>query len=370
MAVVHDWLQGMHGSERTVEAMITGVFADAASCDLYTFHAAHEVLSPALSAAVVRDATVTHLPGIRQRGHKPGRWRYLLPYMPRWFERLPLEGYDVVVCSSHAFAVNARPRAPGALHACYCYTPARYIWSPEIDGARVRGATARTLKAVSGSMRRRDLAAAARVDGYIAISAAVAERIARAYGRDAPVVHPPVEVDEFAPAAVKDPDHFAWVHRLTPYKRPQEVIEAFRGLPQRLTMVGVGPLADQLRATLPPNVELRSWISRRELASLLGGAGGFIHVGEEDFGISMAEALASGTPVLALSRGGARDIVQDGVTGVTIDAATTEAIRAGVAQVAGRSWNSAALAASAQRFSRERFVADLGRHLTELAHPR
>ncbi len=219
-------------------------------------------------------------------------------------------------------------------------------------------------------MRRRDLAAAARVDGYVAISTAVAQRIERAYGRSAAVVHPPVEVNEFAPAAVKDRDHFAWVHRLTPYKRPQEVIEAFRGLPQRLTMVGVGPLAEQLRPTLPPNVELRAWISRKELASLLAGAGGFIHVGEEDFGISMAEALAAGTPVLALSRGGSRDIVEDGVSGVMVDDADPESIRAGVTQIAQRDWDSAALAAAAQRFSRERFVADLTAHLAELARSR
>ncbi len=109
VAIVHDWLQGMHGAERTVEAMITGVFADAAACDVYTFHAAHDVISPVLSDAVVRDAAVTHLPGLRQRGHKPGHWRYLLPYMPRWFERLRLDGYDVVAV---LLARVCRRRAP------------------------------------------------------------------------------------------------------------------------------------------------------------------------------------------------------------------------------------------------------------------
>jgi glycosyltransferase involved in cell wall biosynthesis len=359
----------MHGSERTVEAMLTGVFADAATCDVYTFHAAHEVLSPVLSAAVARDAAITHLPGIRQRGHEPGRWRWLMPYMSRWFERLPLEGYDVVVSSSHAFAVAARPPS-AALHACYCYTPIRYLWNRDVDGERVRGVQARTMDALSERLRRRDLEAAGRVDGYIAISTAVAERIAAAYGREAPVVHPPVEVDEFAPGAVKDRDHFAWVHRLTPYKRPLEVVEAFRGLPQRLTMVGVGPLADEVRSRLPANVELRSWIPRDQLASLLAGAGGFIHVGEEDFGISMVEALAAGTPVLALGRGGARDIVEDGVNGITVDAATPEAIRVGVAGIAGRTWDSAALVAAARHFSRPRFVADLRGRLAELAASR
>ena len=251
VAIVHDWLQGMHGSERTVEAMITTAFRDAERCDLFTFHAAHDVLSETLSAAVVRDAALTHLPGIRQRDHDPGRWRLLAPFMTRWFESLPLDGYDIVVCSSHAFAVAAHPRRPGVLHACYCYTPIRYVWERAIDGQRLTGAKHAASAALVGRMRRQDLRSAARPRGHIAISTAVAERIRSAYGRDAPVVHPPVEVGEFGPGDERDPDHFAWVHRLTPYKRPLEVVEAFRAMPSlRLTMVGVGPLAGRA-ARLP-----------------------------------------------------------------------------------------------------------------------
>ncbi len=102
-------------------------------------------------------------------------------------------------------------------------------------------------------------------------------------------------VDELDPAAPKEPGRFLWVHRLVPYKRPEVVAEAFRGLPHSLTMVGIGPLEQRLRARLPPNVELRGWLSRSELRELYARASGFIHIGEEGFGISMVEALASGT---------------------------------------------------------------------------
>jgi glycosyltransferase involved in cell wall biosynthesis len=367
VAIVHDWLQGMHGSERTVEAMITTAFRDAERCDVLTFHAAHDVLSETLSAAVVRDAALTHLPGIRQRDHDPGRWRLLAPFMTRWFESLPLDGYDVVVCSSHAFAVAAHPRRPGVLHACYCYTPIRYVWERAIDGRRLTGAKHAAAAALAGRMRRQDLRSAARPRGHIAISTAVAERIRSAYGRDAPVVHPPVEVGEFGPGDERDPDHFAWVHRLTPYKRPLEVVEAFRSMPSlRLTMVGVGPLAGRVRASLPPNVTLRGWISRAELADLLARAGGFVHVGVEDFGISMVEALAAGTPVLAIDRGGAVDIVSDGVTGILISDARPAGIRAGLERLRGTSFDAGALTASAQRFSRERFARGLRERLGDL----
>ena len=156
---------------------------------------------------------------------------------------------------------------------------------------------------------------------------------------------------------LRDPVHFLWVHRLVPYKRPLEVAEAFRGLPDlRLTMVGVGPLEPELRAALPPNVELLGWLPRERLAELFAGAGGFVHVGEEDFGISMVEALAAGAPVLATDRGGARDIVRPGEDGVLVaDGSDPEQIRAGVRELAGRSWDSEALRRSAERFSEESF---------------
>ena len=132
-------------------------------------------------------------------------------------------------------------------------------------------------------------------------------------------IHPPVDVGDFDPGLEKEPGHFLWVHRLVPYKHPELVAEAFRDLPYRLTMVGVGPLERSLRRNLPPNVELRGWVEREELARLYGRASGFIHVGEEDFGITMVEALAAGAPVVALDAGGARDIVRNGVDGVLIE---------------------------------------------------
>ena len=157
-----------------------------------------------------------------------------------------------------------------------------------------------------------------------------------------------------------------WVHRLVPYKRPEVVAEAFRGLPYRLTMVGVGPLEAKLRATIPPNVRLLGWTSRQELAALYEGSSGFLHVAEEDFGITMVEAMAAGTPVIALDRGGSRDIVRDGVDGALISAAEVGTIRAAVRKVAESAWDPLELHNRAQEFSRERFVQRLSAYISEL----
>lgn len=357
-AIVHDWFQGFHGSERVVEAMRTGLFSPASAPDVLTFHAAHSLLPPGLSAAIVRESRLAALPGVRQRGHDPGRWRYLLPYMPHFFEHLDLAPYDTVISSSHACAVDVRPR-PDALHLCYCHTPMRYAWTPDNERDRAGGAKGVALRAMSRRMRRIDLRASQRPDAYIANSRAVRDRIARFYGREATVVHPPVDVGDFDPTRDKEPGRFLWVHRLVAYKRPELVMEAFRGLPYTLTMVGVGPLERRLRASLPPNVELRGWASRAELSDLYNRASGFVHVGDEDFGITMVEALAAGTPVVALNRGGARDIVRHGRDGLLVEQAEIGAVRDAVAAVASTNWDRHQLAKRAGEFSRERFLAGL-----------
>jgi glycosyltransferase involved in cell wall biosynthesis len=152
---------------------------------------------------------------------------------------------------------------------------------------------------------------------------------------------------------------------LVTYKRPVSVAEAFRDLPFRLTMVGVGPLEASVRAVKPPNVQLRGWLHERELADLFSSATGFLHVGEEDFGMSMVEALAAGTPVIGLRAGGALDIVRPGADGILIDDASLDSIRAAVHEVAARRWDPTALAQRAERFSSARFRMRFAAHVEQ-----
>lgn len=131
-------------------------------------------------------------------------------------------------------------------------------------------------------------------------------------------------------------------------------------------MVGVGPLSSRLAADLPPNVQLRGWVPRAELEELFARASGFIHVAEEDFGITLVEALGAGTPVIALNRGGATDIVRPDVDGLLVEEPTVAALRAAVTQLASRSWDAQALADRAETFSRENFLRRMSAHVSQL----
>ena len=364
VALVHDWFQGYHGSERVVEVLADDVLAEASRVDVLTFHAERELLPPRLAERIVRESKLSRLPGLRQVGHDPGRWRYLLPYMPHYFRSLDLGDYALVVISSHACAINASP-PPGVPCVCYSHTPMRYAWLVDTERGRLGGARGAALKRLSGWLRRRDRAAAQRPDRLVANSTTVRERIRRFYERDADVIHPPVELTDLQPAPSKEQGSFLWVGRLVPYKRPLLVAQAFRGLPHRLTMVGIGPQEEELREQLPPNVELHGWISREELVRLYGEASGFLHAGEEDFGISMVESLAAGTPVIALNAGGALDIVEDGVHGVLVSEPTVASLRAAVERVASHDWDRDRLVERAAEFSRERFATRMRDLLTQ-----
>ena len=242
----------------------------------------------------------------------------------------------------------------------------RYAWLTETERGRLGGARGEALRLLSVWLRRGDRAAAQRPDRLVANSNAVRERIGRFYGRQADVVHPPVELTDLQSSAANgERGHFLWVGRLVPYKRPLLVAEAFRGLRRRLTMVGIGPQEAELRERLPDNVELRGWISRQELVELYRRASGFLHIGEEDFGITMVEALAAGAPVIALNAGGACDIVREGVDGVLVSDPTVTSIRAAVERVATKDWDRDRLAGRAAEFSRERFVTLMRELLTE-----
>jgi glycosyltransferase involved in cell wall biosynthesis len=300
VALVHDWLTGMRGGERCLEALCD-LFPEA---DLFTLlHVKGSVSEPIERRRV-------HTSAIQRMPFAASRYRYYLPLFPWAVERLALEGYDLIITGSHCVAKGVRP-PPDALHIAYIYTPMRYIWDQHeayVSPGRMGPLSRLLLRAIAGRLRRWDLEANGRVDRFVAISRHVAERIRRHYGREAEVIYPPVEVARFHIGDRTD-DYFLVAGALAPYKRIDLAIEAFNRMGRRLVIVGEGQESRRLRRMAGPTIEFLGWCPNGEFAELLGRCRALIFPGEEDFGILPVEAMACGRPVIAYGKGGVTETV-------------------------------------------------------------
>jgi glycosyltransferase involved in cell wall biosynthesis len=346
VAIAHEWLVRYAGSERCVNEMLE-LFPDAR---LLTSVVAPDRLPPELSCA--RPSLLQHIPGARDH-HE-----WLLPLMPlAWRLMEPQRDVDVVISSSHACA-KAVPIADGIPHVCYCHTPMRYAWSFDAEQARFPRSLRPLARLGAARFRAWDARTAVSVTRFLANSHAVAERIQRCYGRRAEVVHPPVRTDFFTPGGTRD-DFFLFVGRFVAYKRPDLVVEAFAGLPDRLVMVGSGQMESRLRRRATANIEFVADADDDRLRDLYRSARALVYPGEEDFGIVMAEAQACGTPVIALAAGGARDIVEPGLNGWFLAGQTPAAIRRAVEAARSETVDAAEVRRSALRFAAVRFRDEL-----------
>ena len=258
-------------------------------------------------------------------------------------------GVDAVVSSSHACAKAVRVE-PGTPHLCYCHTPMRYAWDFDAEQERFPRGSRTVARGLMAGFRRWDRATASNVTRFMANSRAVADRIRRFYGREAQVVPPPVRTDFFTPGEERE-DGFLYVGRLNGYKRPDLVVEAFRDLPYRLTVVGRGSMLPALRAAATSNVEFRESVDDDELRSLYRRSRAMVYPVDEDFGIVMAEAQACGTPVISIDAGGALDIVEDGRTGWLMTGRGVDDLRALVRRAAEEPLDPAEIRGGAERFS-------------------
>jgi glycosyltransferase involved in cell wall biosynthesis len=358
IAVAHEWLVRYAGSERVVDELLVS-FPDA---ELLTTVIEAPALPPRLRAAC---------PSLLQR--LPGATRHhevLLPLMPlAWRLRTPVASVDAVVSSNHACAKAVRVAA-GIPHLCYCHAPMRYAWDFESERERFPAGVRPLARVGMAWFRGWDRRVSENVDVFVANSTAVRERIMAYYGRRATVIHPPVRTDRFTPGGERG-DAFLYVGRLVPYKRADLVIEAFADLDEQLVVVGQGTLGPRLKARATRNVSFLDEVAEEQLVELYRTARAVVFPAEEDFGIAMAEAQACGTPVIGLDRGGARDIVEHGVTGWLVDSPTVDLVRRAVRRAAREELDPGEIRRRAERFSSDRFRTEMVaaiEAMVEIAH--
>jgi glycosyltransferase involved in cell wall biosynthesis len=347
VALVHDFLLDLRGAER--------VFA--AICDAWpeadVFTAVYDEAGTECRFAA-REPHTSFLQRLRPSART---FRGLLPLYPHAIESLDLRGYELVISSSSAWAHGVLPD-PGAVHVCYCHNPFRYAWSEREATLAARSALLRLpLQVVLSRWRQWDWIAAQRVDRYVANSRLTASRVRRYFGREADVLHPPVELERFRPGRIGD--HYLVVAELMAHKRIDVAVEAFNRLGMPLVVVGDGPELRRLRKLAGRTVMFTGRLPDETVADLLRSARALVVTAAEEFGIAAVEALASGRPVIALGSGGVLESVREGETGAYYRSSDPDALADVVASFDPGSVDPAACVAAAERFGTHRFQAAL-----------
>jgi glycosyltransferase involved in cell wall biosynthesis len=302
VALVHDWLVTYRGGEKVLEALCR-LYPEA---PIYTLF--HEPGSQPLSIEQhpIIESVLARIPGARRRH------RLFLPLFPFAIERFDLQAYDLVISTSHAVAKGVLTRAD-ALHISYVHTPMRYVWEKESDYlAHASPLTKAAFVMLAPFLRLWDESSERRVDHFVANAKTVARRIWKRYRRQSHVIHPPVDTASFSAASTvpgKDAPYLA-VSALVPYKRIDLLLEAFaQDCTRKLVIVGEGPERKRLERHAPSNVTFLGFQDGARLAELYRTSQALLFPGEEDFGITPIEMMASGRPVVAYSRGGATETV-------------------------------------------------------------
>ena len=362
VALAHDWLTGMRGGEKVLDA-ICELYPNAA---LYSLVHARGSVSTRIEQRRLRTSFAQWLPGATRF------YRQFLPLFPTAVELFDLDDYDLVISTSHC-AVKSVVRPGRAVHVSYCHSPMRYAWD-QFDAyfgpAQVGRARHGILKPVMAAMARWDRDTAGRVDRYVANSHYVAGRIRRYYNRRASVVYPPVDTEFYRPAD----DHrqprsgFLVVSALVPYKRLDMAIEACARLRAPLSIVGTGPELARLRSSAGPDVTFLGWRSDDEIRELYRTSWATLQPGTEDFGMAPVEAQACGCPIVAFGEGGAAETVVPGETGILIDTATPEAFANGLDEARTKSFDPERLRQHALGFSKQRFLVGFQAAVDEAVH--
>ncbi len=350
VALVHDYLNQYGGAERVLEALHE-LFPEA---PVYTSMYAAERLPSFYRSWDIRTTWLQRLPGVHRRH------QLYLPFYPVAFSRLHLDDVDLVVSSSSAFAKSVGI-GPQTLHICYCHSPMRFAWdfatyAEREDVPRL----ARVLLApFMAWLRRWDRTTAQRIHFIVANSQTVAERIRRYWGRQAIVIHPPVTIDRVQPVPPDQvEDYFLVVSRLVHYKRLDLVIEACNRLQLPLKIVGDGRARQALERLAGPTVQFLGSIPDEEKFALYARCRAAIFPAEDDFGIAQVEVQAAGRPAIAFGRGGARETVIDGVTGILFHEQTVDALIAALRRFERLSFDPSTIRRHAERFRPERFKAE------------
>jgi len=353
VVICHDWLTGMRGGERVLDVLCRGF----PKARILTLLHNPSAISDEINAHPIRTSFLQRIPGIMER------YRSFLPLFPAAVRSLRVPTADLLISTSHCVAKGVGP-PHDTPHLCYCFTPMRYAWTffeEYFGNSAIRAAIARPLL---GALRAWDRRTSRSVNRFVAISEHVQSRIQRFYGREADIVHPPVDTQRCTPGPAAAARFDLVVSALVPYKRVDLAVKSYNELGFPLKVVGVGGELDRLRAMAGANIEFLEWQTDEAVLDLYRSCRMLVFPGEEDFGIVPLEAQCCGRPVVAYRKGGALETTRDGISGVFFEHQTPEALLRAVKRCAEMHFDTAAIRANAERFGVQRFVDGFARSVS------
>lgn len=359
VAIIHDWLVTYAGAEKVLEELIN-LYPDA---DLYSVvDFLPDNKRDFIKNKKVNTTFIQRLPFAKKK------YRNYLSLMPLAIEQFDLSSYDLILSSSYAVAKGVIT-GPNQVHISYTHSPIRYAWDLQHQYLKESnletGLKGWIAKWMLGNLRVWDYRTASGVDYFIANSNFIAKRIWKVYRREAKVIYPPVDTSNFEFSDQKE-DFYITLSRMVPYKKMDLIVEAFSLMPQKkLLVIGSGPDFEKIKSKAGSNVELLGYQSQENVVALLKKARAFVFAAEEDFGISVVEAQASGTPVIAYGKGGALESViglgeSPNPTGLFFKEQTTAAIIEAIQKFEDNEhlFQYKECYLQAQRFSKEAFLND------------
>lgn len=357
IALVHDFLIDFGGAERVLRTL-SEMFPEA---PIYTLLAEKENFPTWLQGKKIETSFLQKWPKFLRK-----RKKWLLPLLPVAPETFDLREFDLVISSSGAWSKGIVTRL-NTVHISYLHSPMRFAWDASSSYLREQKKNSLInffVGLVKNYLRVWDRAASDRPDYLIVNSNYTKERVRKYYGRGAQIIYPPVSIRENITArSVKNlpKDYFLIVSRLAPYKKVDVAIEAFNKLESPLVIVGTGTEDRHLKSIAGKNIKFLGFQSDEKLATIYAGAYGFIFPAVDDFGIAPVEAMLAGVPVLAIRKGGAKEIVKEGITGEFFEAVTPEVLSDGVRRFKENreNYDKEAIIARAREFSEERFKKEM-----------
>lgn len=361
VAIVHDWLTGMRGAEKVLDA-ICEMYPRA---DLFTLIYVPGTASPNIIARNIKTSFLQKVPHIEKR------YRSFLPLMPHAIGKFDFSEYDLIISSSHCVAKGVKKRE-GAIHICYMHTPMRYIWDMFDDyfgPGKAPWLVRMAMKIVRPYLQKWDVKTSSEkyIDKIIANSNFVAKRIKDCYNRDSVVIHPFAELERFKKEPTTDGRYYLILSAFAPNKKIDLAIRVFNKLKLQLRIIGSGQERDHLMKISESNIDFLGSLKDFAVNDVLYKCKALIFPGIEDFGIVPIEAMACGKPVIAPKMGGVLDTVTE-KTGVFFDELTEDSLEKAVLKYESGEVKIEAkdCRARAEEFSKEKFIQQLSKTIEDV----